>query len=203
MGMTFDPETLFSSDNSTVAWWKGASTRSASPMMLNSSAVSGVMSVFREPRDTHTGSFSSCSLASIWYVLSHCVGTSLMSFRLGRPICCCTWASFSLAVVLDLKYVTICLDLCLIDVSAGIWSHDFFTNKFRVCAMHIECRIWRIFVDAIMFAAASVTRHFTLLVMAQSSIMPLVTWAKLSAVWLCGKYCTLNTDVHNCIFSLM
>lgn len=65
IGITFDPDTRLSSDNSTVAWWKGESTRSTSPMMVYSSAVSGVKSVFREARDTHTGSLSTCSLDSI------------------------------------------------------------------------------------------------------------------------------------------
>lgn len=143
--------------------------------MVCSSAVSEFKSDFIESRDTHTHSHSSCSLDIISYVLFQCVGISLIIFRVGRPICCCTWASFSLAVVLDLKYVTMCLALCLRDVSVRIWSRDFLTNKLRPYAMQIECWIWSFLVDAIIFGAASVTIHFILLVMAQSSIMPLLT----------------------------
>lgn len=50
MGMTSDAETLFSPRTTQT---------SVSPMMLNSSAVSGVTSVVSEAGDTNTGSFSS------------------------------------------------------------------------------------------------------------------------------------------------
>lgn len=105
------------------------------------------------------------------------------------PICCCTWESFYLGVVLN--------RVCLFAVSVGTRLHDFLTNKSRLRAMLIEWRNWRCLVDVIMFA--SVTKNFTLLAMVLSSIILLLTWAKLSAVWLCGKYCTPN----NCKFSLM
>lgn len=101
--ISFDPDTLFFS---TVAWLTTASMCSVFFMILQPSEVTH----WRGQRHQH---WHTCSTrpASIKYGLFHLVDTSFIHFFIGPPICSWTCASFSLAVVLLLKYVP-CSKVC-------------------------------------------------------------------------------------------